>query len=565
MAGRFPSIHAPRRSVSENGIESTRSLSNEAKSPLLRTPTYSRPLEDEEHDALQRLRRGIVQIFVSSVENLWEQPWAKDVPSSCTGSGFVISTERRLIITNAHVVKFASTLQVRKDGDFDKHEARVIAVAHQVDLAILTVQEAVFWEGAVALPLGDDPRLQQHIDVVGYPMGGSGVSITSGVVSRIDWNDYSHSQESNLCVTVDAAINSGNSGGPAISLGKVTGVSFQSYAGSADSIGFIIPNTVLGLVLKDFDEAERLAVSEAATVSSAAVTGGNDASTSSLTYPTLTLKGFASFAPQWQRMESEALRGSVGLPAGVSGVLVYKIPHVSNLHGVFEDGDVLISVDGEMISNDGRIQRKKSSPIDFRVAVTMKIVGDPLKYGVFRRGEVKYFDSVAERIAELVPKTWFGATTYCIFAGLVFVPVSKAGEESRKMFSRESVNKYTMAGRQHERVDQQVCVLITILPHPLLLGYEDDEFTTYEPLISVDGFQIVCIADIFHCCKRSPGPYTIFMFSSGRRIVLPTEKARKATVELMKEHRIKHEASADVIASEKISKLERFGYILKNQ
>jgi hypothetical protein len=337
----------------------------------------------------------------------------------------------------------------------------------------------------------------------------------------------------------------------------VTGVSFQSFAGSADSIGFIIPNTVLGLVLRDFDTAERLAATELATVSSAAVTGGNDASTSttaapssSSANPTVTLKGFATFAPQWQRMESEALRGSVGLPAGVSGVLVYKIPRVSNLHGVLEDGDVLISVDGEKISNDGRIQRKKSSPIDFRVIVTIKIVGEPLKYGVFRRGEVKYFDSVAERIAELVPKTWFGATTYCIFGGLVFVPVSKAGDESRKMFSRESVNKYTMAGRQHERVDQQVCVLITILPHPLLLGYEDDEFTTYEPLISVDGFQIVCIADIFHCCKRSPGPYTIFLFSSGRRIVLPTEKARKATVELMKEHRIKHDASIDVIASE---------------
>jgi len=172
--------------------------------------------------------KGIVQCFTNSVWNDWQRPWSRATPEASTGSGFVISTCRRLIITNAHVVAFASTLQVRKDGDFDKHVAQILAVSHQTDLAIVTVASDAFWLDAIELPLGETPRLQQHVDVVGFPIGGNSVSITSGVVSRINWSVYSQSREANLVVTVDTAINNGNSGGPAMSDGHVVGVAFQS-------------------------------------------------------------------------------------------------------------------------------------------------------------------------------------------------------------------------------------------------------------------------------------------------------------------------------------------------
>jgi S1-C subfamily serine protease len=69
-----------------------------------------------------------------------------------------------------------------------------------VDLAIVTVENDAFWKGAVALAIGVSPRMQQSVDVVGYPMGGDGISITAGIVSRIDWGEYSHSDEKNLVV-----------------------------------------------------------------------------------------------------------------------------------------------------------------------------------------------------------------------------------------------------------------------------------------------------------------------------------------------------------------------------
>lgn len=80
--------------------------------PFGRTPTYLRPLEDDEHASVQELVKGVVQIFASTVANDWHRPWSKADPESCTGTGFIISVAKRLIITNAHCTTDAMTLQV---------------------------------------------------------------------------------------------------------------------------------------------------------------------------------------------------------------------------------------------------------------------------------------------------------------------------------------------------------------------------------------------------------------------------------------------------------------------
>ena len=75
--------------------------------------------------------------------------------------------------------------------------------------------------GSEALEIGELPALQQAVEIHGFPVGGSGLAITSGIVSRIAVDHYAHSLTRLLLVQVDAAVNSGNSGGPALSDGKV--------------------------------------------------------------------------------------------------------------------------------------------------------------------------------------------------------------------------------------------------------------------------------------------------------------------------------------------------------
>lgn len=60
---------------------------------------------------------------------------------------------------------------VRKHGSPTKYRAKVQAVGHECDLAILVVENEEFWEGTNSLELGDIPFLQEAVAVVGYPQG----------------------------------------------------------------------------------------------------------------------------------------------------------------------------------------------------------------------------------------------------------------------------------------------------------------------------------------------------------------------------------------------------------
>jgi S1-C subfamily serine protease len=112
-------------------------------------------VDDEEHQQLTDSLKGVVQVFVHGVEPSFNQPWTKSVPTGGTGSGFVIDVMLRLIITNAHVAEFARTILLRKNGDHAKYEAQLLAISHQVDIAILTVEDDSVWEGAEILPFGN--------------------------------------------------------------------------------------------------------------------------------------------------------------------------------------------------------------------------------------------------------------------------------------------------------------------------------------------------------------------------------------------------------------------------
>jgi hypothetical protein len=76
--------------------------------------------------------------------------------------------------------------QVKKRGDDRKYLARVLSIGIECDIALLAVDDPGFWEGVEPLQFGPLPRLQDSVAVVGYPVGGDTISITAGVVSRIE-------------------------------------------------------------------------------------------------------------------------------------------------------------------------------------------------------------------------------------------------------------------------------------------------------------------------------------------------------------------------------------------
>lgn len=77
-------------------------------------------------------------------------------------------------------------VRVKRRGDDKKYLARVLAIGTECDLALLTVDDDAFWDGLRAMELGPMPSLQESVAVVGYPLGGDTISVTAGVVSRIE-------------------------------------------------------------------------------------------------------------------------------------------------------------------------------------------------------------------------------------------------------------------------------------------------------------------------------------------------------------------------------------------
>ena len=90
--------------------------------------------------------------------------------SAGAASGFII--KNRWILSNAHAVFNRSVIRIRKHGDPKKYPGRVLHIAHECDLVILTVDDDKFWDKVDPLALSNDvPKLQESITVVGYPIG----------------------------------------------------------------------------------------------------------------------------------------------------------------------------------------------------------------------------------------------------------------------------------------------------------------------------------------------------------------------------------------------------------
>ena len=112
--------------------------------------------------------------------------------------------------------------------------ARIEAITPGMDLAILKLDDENFFDKRGSLPFAQElPRVKDNINVYGYPTGGTELSVTQGIVSRIEFTDYYY-QSTGLRIQVDAALNFGNSGGPAVTDGKLIGLVFSLIQNAAE-------------------------------------------------------------------------------------------------------------------------------------------------------------------------------------------------------------------------------------------------------------------------------------------------------------------------------------------
>src|SRR5262245_11525626 len=294
----------------------------------------------------------MIRVFATSQDPDSDGPWQARTPSNSTGSAVVIGPG--LLLTGAHVVANATFLQVQKPSQPDKAIARVRAVSHDCDLALLQVVEpADFLSDIAPAELGPMPRLRDEVAVVGYPVGGEEISITEGVVSRIEVQRYSHSQRHLLAVTVDAAINAGNSGGPVFGDGKVVGIAFQKLTG-VDNIGEMVPPPIIRAFLDGVEQDKQ---------------------------PVIPALGITT-----QNLENPLLRRQLGLNPSERGVVVLHVDYAGSSDGILQERDVITSIDGLPIANNGTVQYMGVHRTRYDVVLGHRYIGDTVQLEIKRGG-----------------------------------------------------------------------------------------------------------------------------------------------------------------------------------
>lgn len=179
------------------------------------------------------------------------RPWSKMAPDEVVGTGLAIEGGR--ILTNAHMVSHAASIVVQPWQSSAKYPARVVASAPGIDLAILQPEDEGPFPRIPPAPIVPGlPKIGDPASAYGFPVGGRDLSVTEGVVSRIEFTEYNY-EAKGLRIQVDAALNPGNSGGPALSRGNVVGIVFSRIS-EAENIGYVIPNEEILAFLGDVED-----------------------------------------------------------------------------------------------------------------------------------------------------------------------------------------------------------------------------------------------------------------------------------------------------------------------
>ncbi|GAB2262604.1 hypothetical protein Droror1_Dr00003601 [Drosera rotundifolia] len=453
---------------------------------------------------------AVLKVYCTHIEPDYSLPWQKQKQSASTGSAFVIGDKK--LLTNAHCVEHGTQVKVKKKGDDRKYIATVLAIGVDCDLALLSVDNEEFWDDVVPVVFGKLPQLQASVTVVGYPTGGDTISVTKGVVSRIEVTSYAHGSTELLGIQIDAAINPGNSGGPAFnSRGQCIGVAFQALrSGDTENIGYVIPTSVVSHFLTDYER--------------------NGSYT-----------GFPCLGVLLQWLENPAMRSYLKA-SSTEGVLVRRVEPTSSAYGTLKEGDILVTFNGTRIGWEGTVQFRLSERIALGYLISRKFSGDVVELGVIRNGDWITVQTTVSPRVHLVPyHIENGQPSYLIVSGLVFTPLSEPLIDEEDDIGLKLLAKARYSSPRFK--GEQIVILSQVLANETNIGYEH---MSSQQVLKFNGTEIKNIHHLAHLVDTCKDKYLVFEFEGDFLAVLEKESAMSASSSILKDFGIPSERSADL-------------------
>lgn len=477
---------------------------------------------------MSAIEKSIVQIFSDKTIINYARPWSISHKERSTGSGFAIDLTgfkkpTKYILTNAHCVNEASYVTVRKQGISRTFRAVIEAIGYEVDLAILSVDNKEFWDDTPVLQLGGIPSKLSKVQVFGYPLGGYNVSITQGIVNRIQIIPYFNVAKG-VTLQIDAPINFGNSGGPAMNeKGEVIGIAF---AGEDDArtqnIGYLIPTLIIDLFLGNVKKFKAF-------------------------------NGLCWLGITKQKLTNHGLREYYKLKPHQTGILVTSVERLGSLYGKVKEGDIITKFNDIVIDSDGTISmrsliegaKKANVPtekvtdiveiplasderVTYGTAISLQLPGEEVSLTILRDGVQKIINFKTKLREFLVPILPYQIEpAYYIIGGLVFVPLTLMMIE-KLIEQGEDPGLYGYVGSERIVEYQQKIVLSDILLTEITDGYKD----RFQVIWSVNGQMILNLAHLREVIKRElkTSKFLRFEFENDAQpIVLKSADVKKYT------------------------------------
>jgi len=458
--------------------------------------------------SIDTIKKGVVQIKVYSQSQDPYSPWLSGNVTASTGTGFLIGENR--ILTNAHVVSNAKFIEAQRNNQTEWYELKTLFVAHDCDLAILEAKSSDFYDDNYSFALGPIPELGSPVDIVGYPIGGNKISISRGIVSRIEQSTYAHSQiDSHLVIQVDAAINPGNSGGPAIQDGSVVGVAFQAST-KGENIGYIIPRNVIEHFLKDVNDGK--------------------------------YDGYVELGIHYQPSFSTSERLYRKIPKEVEGVFVTNVLRGGSAEGHLIKGDLIVSIDGLKLGKNGTVAYNGESRIDFVEIVDNKFDGEEIVLEIVRNGDrlLKKFPAKRMPSLDLMRSRYDVSYPYFILAGLVFQPMNrdlleswaKSGQTQGGSQFLYRFNHLTELGKE----ESEEVIMYRKLSHPINSSADYFINMTVE---SVNAKRIGSLKEFISEVENSRSKFiTIYFKDISLPLILNREEALGSDLEIKKSYNV---------------------------
>lgn len=471
--------------------------------------------------SMDPVQNTVVKIFATVRYPDPFRPWTKQPPQEVTGSGVIIEGKR--ILTNAHVILYASQVQVQAHQASNRISATVEAAAPGIDLALLKMEDETFFDTHPKLErINTLPQIAEAVMAYGYPTGGSSLSITKGIVSRIEFAGYKY-QVSGLRIQIDAAINPGNSGGPAVAGGKMIGLVF-SHLGGAQNIGYIIPCEEIDLFLQDIADGR--------------------------------VDGKPALFDEFQTLENTALRSFLKLDKTVEGIVVHQ-PFGAGSASLLKEWDVVMKIGDIRIDNQGMVKADSNLRVRFQYLIQKMAKKGKIDLLVLRNGQPMSIDvPVTPTRPLLVPSLQGAYPSYFIYGPLVlsgvtaeFLSVLSSGKNNYlTMLSAAGSPLATRLGDPPSFEGEGLVVVASpFLPHKLSKGYGNPAFGVVK---KVNDIPVKNLRHLIEILRDSRVEFIKFEFTrhGGETMIFPRKEMLAATEGILTDNDIRAQGSPDALA-----------------